>query len=464
MMKEYRDQELGALLNEADDAPQAPPGFEERVWRRIAADADQTTAAAVGAAVLPRPRTARRRTLLAATMVSTAAAAAILVIILFGLPGAGHETGPAPVSAAEVSARMTAAMSSFRTLQGTMKFRSYPDNLYGFSGVFFTDAAGSFSLRYNVDSFSRSQSKRLSEPLIQTYNAQRHVALDTYVDPTGRRESYGWDQSLPYEGVGVPGWITPYPQGPAWLVRAALIDGDPRVKVTDTVFGGRPAWKVALPAGDIFIVDARSGFLVQWSTPPDPSNPDSATTSTLSDLRVDQPLPAEAFSVAVPRGSTLVSEERNSYYCRLGQVAARVGFRPFVPSHVPSGYRLSDVATDPRQADDFLGWQGPDPGTHDPHTEEFLRYRHGADSFTVHVASIAHISRSEVAGYFRGLDGFLTAASARLDGGSFAGYTAHTWFAVDGANLLVVGKSYVAYLSGSLTRQELYEVASSLQQ
>jgi len=461
-MKEYRDEQLGELVSRLDDSPSPASGFEARVWARI--DGEMVRAPAAEAR---DGRAHRRRPLLFA---AGAVAAFVAAAVLFGLPGVGDETGPVPVSAAVVSARMTAAMSSYRTLQGTMTTSGSEVAVNG--GTFTTDAAGDFSLRFDADAHAAAAAEKVSRPLVLTYNARRHVAMDTYVEPNGRRVSYRWDESLPYEGIGVPGWTHPYPPGYAWLVRAALADGDPQITVDDTVFDGRPAWKVSLPstryfgglAGMSFVVDSRSGFLVQWTWPPDPANPDSGGTSSLTDLRTDQPLSAGAFSVAVPPGAKLVRQERNRYYCTLAQVPARVGFRPFLPSYPPPGYKLSDVATDPRSPGDFMGWQGPDPGTHYPHTEAFLRYCHGADSFTVHVYSIARIPRSEVAGYSRGLTGFPAYGSSLLRKGAFAGFKAQTWFSLYGANLLVVGKTYVAYISGGLTRREIYDVAGSLRQ
>ena len=465
-MKEYRDEELGALVSRLHDSPPPVPGFEARVWERIVAESAVPPAVGGRAAAAPR-----RRPRLIAAVAAGAAAALVAVAVLFGLPGAGRETGPVPASAAVVSARMASVMSSFHTLQGTVTMSgglaAYPDG-----GTFITDADGDFSLQFVAGASSGAVAEKLSQPLILTYNARRHVVIDTYREPNGSRTSYRWDEAMPYEGIGVPGWSGPYPPGYAWLLRAALADGDPRVTVDYTVFDGRSAWKVSLPstqyfgylAGTSFVVDRQSGFLVHWAWLPDPANPGSGGSVSLTDLRIDKPLPLGAFSVTVPRGAKLVRQESNQFYCTLAQVPARVGFRPFLPSYLPPGYQLSDVATDPRTAGVFLGWNGPDPGSHDPHTEAFLRYCHGADAFTVHVASTARISRGEVAGYFGGLTGAPAYGSALLRTGAFAGRTAETWFDINGANVLVVGRTYVAYISGSLTRPELYDVAGSLQQ
>jgi hypothetical protein len=52
----------------------------------------------------------------------------------------------------------------------------------------------------------------------------------------------------------------------------------------------------------------------------------------------------------------------------------------------------------------------------------------------------------------------------KLQKGAFAGRTACTWFDNKGANLVVVGLRFAAYVTGSLTRQELYSLAEGLRQ
>jgi len=383
---------------------------------------------------------------------------------------AGARQGDGPVAAAAaVSARMAAAMSSFRTLQGTMTTSGSEG--YANGATFATDAAGDFSLRFPAGPPSGGAAGRLSTPLILTYDARRHVAIDTYLEPDGSHVSYEWRQSPPYEGVGVPGWTYPYPPGYAWLVRAALADGDPRITVGDTVFDGRSAWTVSLPS---------QGTSAIWRD--ELRGRQAERVPRALDLAARSGRPAlERFQLAhgAPRRPCVLARDvldqrpsrrqaspsgEGRLLLHTRAVRARVGFRPFVPSRLPRGYRLSDVATDSRSAADVLGWNGPDPGSHDPHTEAFLRYRRGADAFTVHVYSIAGIRRDEVAGYYVGLKGMPAYGSALLRTGAFAGRRAQTWFALSGANLLVVGRTYVAYISGSLTRRQLYDVASSLRQ
>jgi len=456
-MREYRDRELAALLERADETSSTEPGFEERLWRQI--DEGSTR----GATRPSRPRPQRR---VIAVVSVVAGAAVVALLVLFGVPGTGHEIGPAPVDAAVVSARMAAAMSSYRSLKatGTDTMAGKVTGRY----VVLTDARGDFSLRFR----HAAHPKGGPAPLSWTYDAGRHVELDTYVEPNGGLVSYEWDQTAPNQGDGVASDAALYDPGCAWFVRAALADGDPDVRVVTTTFEGRAAWKVVLPrakrlgwfAGMTFVVDAKSGFLVQSTWPRGPESPDGGGTSTLSDLRVNEPLPKDSFSTALPAGAKLASLERNSYYCSLAQVSRRVGFQPFLPSRVPRGYRLTDVATDPRMADDFPVWTGPDPGTHDRHTEEFLRYRHGADSFSVHVVAIGDGSRRQLlAGFRHQLASMPAYLVGRLSTGPFAGYPTQTWFDYNGANLIVTGSKYVAFVSGCLTRAQLYAIAASLQ-
>ena len=429
------------------------------MWRHIdAADAP-------GALRPPGSPTHRRRRLLLAAAAIVVGAAAVGAAVLFGVPGSNHVIGPAPVDAAVVSARMAAAMSSYRTLEATVTDRGPGTSLRRYTLV--ADTYGDVALRFH----QADHPKGGSAPLAWVYNARRHIELDTYVEPNGRVTAYEWDQATPYQGDGAASDAPLYEPGWAWLVRAALADGDPAVTVTTIRFDGRPAWKVTLPqakrftwfAGMSFVVDARSGFLVQWTWPLN-EIAGSGSTATVSDLRIDEPLPKDAFSVAPPRGARLESVERNGYYCTLAQVSRRVGFQPFLPTWVPRGFALAAVATDPRGPGDFPDWTGPDPGTHDRHTEEFLCYRRGADSFTVHVVALGHDRRSVVDWLDRVIPHQPVYAEQRVSTGAFVGAAAQTWFDYNGANLIAVGDTYVAFVSGSLTRLELSEVAGSLEQ
>ncbi len=452
-MSNQRDSELGRLLRELDDAPPSDTGLEARIWARI----DEKTW---------RDRVwhtrSHRAPLIAAA--ALAVAALLAIVVLFGVPGASRKAAPATASAAVISARMAAAMSSFRTLSGTM---TQTDSAGSVTGIFTTDSVGDYSLRYAA----RPPQAAGAIPVAETYDARRHILLDTYREPDGRLASYKWDQSWPYEDpTGAPGGAgAPFSAGDAWLVRVALADDDPSLTVHETVFGGRPAWRVTLGHflghnGESLVVDQQTGFLVGTSIPA--QNGWLGYSISLTDLRVDQPLPADIFATVPPSGSRL-NVTRAGFYCRLDQVASRVGFRPFTPASIPAGYRLTEVATDGRWPGEFLGWSEPD--VNDPHRTEFLRYRDGFNAFAVQIASMRGEPASEACASMRAslralLPSFLAVQVQSLTRGPFAARSAHTWFDDNGANLIVVGDRYVAFISGALTRQQLYATAEALRQ
>jgi hypothetical protein len=184
---------------------------------------------------------------------------------------------------------------------------------------------------------------------------------------------------------------------------------------------------------------------------------------TLTDLRVDEPLPRDAFRAVPPPGAHLYRAVAADYYCRLEDVAARVGFRPLTPSpaSVPAGFRLREVATTDRGPLWLHGWCEPDSRM--PHRNQFLRYRRGLDSFTIQIA----LRRGAPRRLITADDGIaaLAAGTAQrrvLARGPFAGETAQTWLDGCGANLIVVGDRYTAFITGALTRAELYPLAEGL--
>jgi len=146
-----------------------------------------------------------------------------------------------------------------------------------------------------------------------------------------------------------------------------------------------------------------------------------------------------------------------------------VGYEPLIPGSLPPGYQLKDVATSPQQARDWAGREGLDPSTQDPHESVHLRYRRDCDSFSLDLFSLrpsrapGGIDAGEVAGYLEGVDQLIAYRAVELEGGPFAGKKAATWFDANGANLLVYDDDYLVLISGALTRQELIDVAQSLE-
>ena len=448
-MNEDRDAELGRLLEAS-----AEPEPDEAYWRQMEANLSRDSDAGQRRAnwsVLGN----RRRVWATAAAV---AAMAVVAAALFGLPGTGGRTGPTTATAAEVAAAMQAAATTYHTVQAEFVHTDRDPMSGTASGTYTGTMALTDRGDYRVTTFG--------EPgMVENtwlYDARRHAFLQLLKQTEGTRLAYREDDTVPsaYSSVGRENLYV-------WFVRAALLDGDPGVKVRDVVFAGRPAWSVSIPApasSDLdslakVVVDRETGLLLRYE--------DSFQTVTYSRLRVDEALPPGLFSTRIPEGY-IGHTRRADYFCSLRAVPARVGREPLLPASVPEGYSLDDVATSPQTAGSWDGWMGPDPGTHDAHEAVHLRYRRGTDAFAVDQFSLGStpehgkISKREVAGYFAHVDKLPTYRAVRLRGGKFEGKRAATFFNHAGANLIVHDGDLMVLISGALTRQDLVDVAESL--
>lgn len=357
---------------------------------------------------------------------------------------------------------------SFTTLSATLTYRS-PEGTILSRSTFACDAGGNWSLRPERGAQEEGTGQTLSE----VYNARHHRLVRIVRAPSGRLVSYVFDDVWPYEEqTAMPGGGGSMMLGEAWVVRAAALEGDPPLAVEEVVADGRSAWRVVFErlrgVEDVSLtVDQETGFPVAWSFPLQERYDTTVGgySGSLTDLRLDEHLSRETFAAEPPADARVEYLLEAELFCGLDDVASRVGFRPFVPARraIPHGYRLTDVATDGRAPAEFFGWserelQGSD-------SNQFLRYRRVAsDSFTVQVASTLLPGEPDEAvlelKHLRGI----AQQTRRLAAGAFAGRTAHTWFDNNGANLVVVGRRHVAFISGTLTRQQLYEVAEGLRQ
>jgi len=374
---------------------------------------------------------------------------------------------PEPLDAADVSTEIATAMSSLRTLAGVKTIRRADGGTD--TGKFMCDAVGNYRLLWDEEA-GAARRLQSSIEISEVYNARRHSLTVTYRDPDGGLTSYTWQDSWPFEEpMGGPGWVSVFPLGEVWRVRAALAEGDPSYVVERTTHDGRAAWRVVyLPEADVepetFVIDRQTGYLVAHAVPASDEEGEAAGHSAaVTALRVDEDLPADAFSTEPPQDARINRETTDyDYFCRLSDVAARSGFGPFVPASagIPAGFVLSEVATSDRSPVEYVGgWSEPD-GRRE-HRTQFLRYRHGFDSFSVQVGSMRGLTRGEMAQSLTSLTG-PSVQERRLAGGPFTGKVARTWLDRNGVNLLVVGDDQTAFISGAVTRAEAYALAEAL--
>ena len=441
---------LGAALRQLP-VPEHRPDFHARLHyvlaeerRRRIADADRRT------------RVRRRRI---AWAVRLAAAAAIVVAAaVVGLPQT--DTGPQPATAAEVKARVAAALSSARTMSGEIAYRS--DNpLRGPNSeqwTFHLTASGAFRFR------------QLDGANDVAYDAAHGVQRSLNESASIENESTRF--AVERKGLA-PGRPDPGPDD--WLlqrdlgavVRALLAAQDPRVR--ETAYEGLPAWQIDIPVptnaiyadADRFdvVVDQATGIPVRVVATLDGK---FRSELRLKDLAINDPPDPDEFTLRFPPGVHVERSDLGFERVTLDEVSGVVGYPPLVPASVPDGYRLAEVAVARRAQQ--TGVEGSNPLSRDVVS---LSYRRGLDQFIV-TTRLRH-----VAGYpDEWSDPLATGEGFRdepekiaLEGGDLSGLTAellivprnipHLWALTD---------HLVVTVSGDLSRSELVSVAESLRE
>ena len=441
-----RDPQVAAAL-EGLEVPEHAPGFWESLGDRLTEEHEVVVPLA--------PRRDRkggwRRHALRATTV--AAAVAVLAVALGG--GLGNDNGPLaprPATAAEVARRMNAALAAAETLRGTMVARDATGP--GPRTTFVVTATGDLRLETTTER---------GEVNVIAYDATKGVE-EGYWLPGPR------DEFRPFAGVrtGLAPVQTP-DQGPMdWVLRtnlaAALRAAGPEA-APEVTYEGRPAWLLEADvtpqeaAGDmafdhiavtvdqasalpVRIVETRQGRLVQ--------------EMTIEGLTSAGPTDRAAFDLDLPAGVRPSRTDHGFRRVPLDSVEAAAGYRPPVPSTLPEGFELSEVAV----ADEG-GHTGPEGLNPDSREVVSILYRRGFARLLVTtrlrtpgewVDPMASGEGIEDRPERVTLGGALTGARAELLI-SAHGTGPHVWALTD---------RLVVTVSGDLTRDELLAVAGSL--
>jgi hypothetical protein len=356
-----RDEELGALLRELD-APEHGARFHAELRRQL--DAERSGAV-------------RRTRLRWGVRVGALAAVAAIAVVAIGVPRTDRTprlAGPETATAAVVKARLRSALEHLRNLSGTL-VASGPAQGREARWRFTLDAAGDVRLE------GPSKGEAI------TYDASTGV-----VRSAQRSASLGGDTLFYAQRDGVaPG---PPDQGPpTWIlpdefadyVRAALAAGNPAVH--EVVFDGRPAWRLdvtTIPnaiapelSGDRFeiTVDRRTGLPVRVD---ETKQGKLLRALRIVDLAVDRTLRAGTFRLAFPARAEVMRSDDGFRRVPLDAAAAAVGYRPLLPTALPAGYRLAQVAV----ADEGspTGKEGGNPPSR---SVVSLSYRRGLDQVVV---------------------------------------------------------------------------------
>jgi hypothetical protein len=387
---------------------------------------------------------------------AVAAAAAAAAAIVVGLPGTSRTPrlgGPDLAGAAQVKARVRTALTTLRNLSGVLVATG-------------PRAGDTARWRFSLDA---SGDVRLDGPQAgeaMTYDARTGVVRSAQHSaslgggPLFYAERRGVAPGSPDQGP--PTWVLPEEYGA--YVRAALDDTPSSVRAT--TYAGRPAWRLEVDVTPNAIVPGLSGDRLAITVDRETGMPVSIAESkrgiTLRNLRIEQlavnrALDAGTFRLAFPAGSDVSQSDDGFRRVPLAALSAAVPYRPLVPTWLPAGYRLSEVAVADRAAP--TGKEGGNPPSVDVVS---LSYRRGLDQVIV-TTRLRH--GGAWSDPLASPEGY-TDAPEQLDlaGGALAGAdvrvvvsphtTPHLWALTD---------ELVVTVGGDLDRSELTRVAASLE-
>lgn len=332
-----RDERVGAELRRLD-VPDHGPEFFARLTERLSEGAP-----------------ARRRR--PPVLVGFAAAAAILAVVaasvLFTGDGTTPPLGPSPsdtrlISATEVRARVSTALSSLRSLRGEVSVECAVPR-----GDCSPTAAGERStLRWSFVTTAAGDERitGIGRRDDVAYSASRQEQRALTDDPPGAQVIVNLPPGPPDQAAR-PSVLR---RDVASVVRAFLTTTDD-APVTEVTEQGRPAWrlvtavtpnKLAGPgaSGDQLevIVDRETGF------------PLRVTESLagrflhevrLSNLVVDAPVDPTSFTIDFPAGVTPFRQDVGFRAVPVTQLRSAAGYQPVLPApaSLPAGYQLAEL-------------------------------------------------------------------------------------------------------------------------
>jgi hypothetical protein len=245
------------------------------------------------------------------------------------------------------------------------------------------------------------------------------------------------------------------------VVRALLAARD--IVVQDVSYEGREAWRVDLPVrpnaiyadADLLVVtvDQATGVPVHVV---ETLRGARRQEIRIEDLTLDAALPPDAFTLAFPPGVDVARTDYGFRRVALSEVGAAAGYAPLVPEWVPVGFTLADVAVAPDAAP--TGTEAGNPPSKDVVS---LAYRRGFDELVVTTrrAGGRHWDDPLATG-----EGFVDHPKrVEIDSGALAGVAGRLLIAPRGIpHLWAIADGLVVTVSGDLGRAELLQIASSL--
>ncbi|MHB8868131.1 MAG: LolA-like protein [Thermoleophilia bacterium] len=449
-----RDEQLGAALRDLD-VPDHAPGFFQRLELEFdAADGSR------------RSTTSWRRPLtwgLAAAAVAAAVLIAVMVAPRGLLPDrVADDLGPGIATAAEIKAKVTAAVQRVQSLRGLLVVisRDHTDAPQDeMRWHFAATARGDFALRgSNVLQNGVIRAEELA------YDAATGVERAWSRD--GDEQPFGGERVGLAAGPPDPGpseWVLQRSLG--GVVRALLAADTPSVR--ETAYEGRPAWVLGMPVDQNRLstysadrmevtVDQATGFPVRVV---ETLKGGLVREIRLEDLELDPILADDAFTVVFPPNMDVTPLDQGFRRVSAADASATAAYQPPLPAAVPEGFELTLVTV--AEQSTGTGKEGMNPAARGVVS---VSYRRGFDNLVISsrlTGDDAGLWSDPLAGG----EGFVDRPeSVTLQAGAFAGETAEVLIDPRSQmpHLWVTDETLVVTVAGDLTRAELIAVAESL--
>jgi hypothetical protein len=248
------------------------------------------------------------------------------------------------------------------------------------------------------------------------------------------------------------------------------------LRLDETVVDGRPAWTVTCTKGEMaglpasgkkwpeytVVVDKQTWLLlgVQEHT-----SGRLTLSARFTNVRVNQSLPEDAFSVEPPPGVRVGLEDGGFHRMTLDESASTPGVTALVPGFMPEGYELSQVAV-AKASELMIGLEDGD-ATYRTRDVFALQYARGFDRITVstrHVDGTYSIETDLCEGFDQPWSK-LARTEVPLTSGAFAGATSRILAAstTSAPHLWAIKDGVLLTIAGAASADELLAVAESLQ-
>lgn len=397
----------------------------------------------------------------------------VLAVMGLVLAGCGETSDPASTPAPGSGAAATTAAAptldevKAKVRQGLVNIKAYSGELVQLSGGAVNGAAA--MERRAVVLATAEGDLRETDPsgFVTAYDAQR--GLERHLGSPGSSpetvsERRGLSPGPPDTAPGMS------EQKDVTLLARLLLDLDDAT-VAHASFEDRPAWVVQAPtrlsftallAEEIALtVDRASGIVVRAVGT---TKGQLGMEVRLEGLVVDPPVDPSLFDPPVPPGASVRFDDVGFRRLPLEEVAGAAGYAPLLPSAVPEGYRLAEVAYAERAAG-----TGSDGNPNRPSRQVVsLAFHRGFQRLVVTTRLREGSTWADPHGYSTDADpDRVPAEKVTLKGGALGGVTAEVVSRIPEAwgrsQLWAMTDRLVVTVGGDVDRDELLAAAESLQ-